>query len=68
MLHIKHTPHFITIHSTDCKRHLRCLAGLRSKFRTAFEFLPVTPLKTREVTEKDGVLRNTANRATFFTI
>ena len=47
---------------------LRCLTTLRSKFRTAFEFLPVTPLKTREVTEKDGVLRNTANRATFFTI
>ena len=47
---------------------LRCLTALRSKFRTAFEFLPVTPLKTREVTEKDGVLRNTAISATFFTI
>ena len=39
-----------------------------AEFGTLFDFLKVTPLKTREVTEKDGVLRNTTIGVTFFSL
>ena len=47
---------------------LRCLDTFEAKSVALFDFLKVTPLKTREVNKKYGISKNRGIWASFFTV